>query len=504
MSDKDGDHTPINNEQDYDEAVTADQGLWEKFKTRLREYLSDDAFNRWFDSAKLLESDGKTGVIGVRSDMHQIWIETNYMDELRATFAEVVGNACQPKVVVLKEDQLPKVEVLVETGDVQMQVANRDKSTDEAKETEVVKVVKADDRTVAMAKKDTPTLFDKKIKRMGMNPELNFSTFVVGENSQFAHAACQAIAEGRARGYNPLFLHGGSGFGKTHLMTALGQQILSENPKAKVVYSTAENFTNEFINTLRSGDLDSFRKKYRTVDLMLLDDVQFLSGKEKSQEEFFHTFNALMNTNTQIVLSCDRPAQEIQTFEPRLLSRFENGLTVEVKSPGFETRVAILRRKMEQWDVELDDAVVFHIANLIRSNVRRLEGALTRIASYSFLSSDAVTLEKTQELLSDLVIDEESKQINVDTIQRTVSDFYDIRLADMQSRKRPARIAFPRQVAMYLTRELTNMSLVEIGESFGRRDHGTVIHACKKVKADMAKQRDVSAAVAKLTSILKH
>ena len=236
---------------------------------------------------------------------------------------------------------------------------------------------------------------------------------------------------------------------------------------------------------------------------MLIDDIQFLAGKERTQDEFFHTFSTLLNSQTQIIVTCDCPAPEIQTLEPRLISRFESGLTVELQPPGFETRVAILRGKMEQWKVDLDNGVVVHIANLIKSNVRRLEGALTRVASYSFLSSEKMTIEKVDELLRDLVRDENSQQITVDQIQKLVADYYDLSLADMSSRRRPASIAFPRQVAMYLSRQLTKLSLVEIGDAFGRRDHGTVIHACKKVKQDMETNPEVKAAVEKLTSALQ-
>lgn len=473
-------------EKGTEDVVLTDQNAWERIKEKLREYLSEDTFCRWFQNAMMLESEQDAGVIGVKSDMHQIWIETNYMDELRAAFTTVLGLPKQPRVVVIHE---------MEQGEKQAARARSGAS-------EALKVLKPNELYVDEDSENAS--LERRLKRLGMNPELNFDSFVVGTNSQFAHAACRAVAEGSVRGYNPLFIHSQAGLGKTHLMSALGQELILHKPKARVVYATAESFTNEFINAVRSGNLETFRKKYRTVDVLLLDDVQFLSGKEKSQEEFFHTFNSLMNSQTQIVLTSDRPALEIQTFEPRLVSRFESGLTVELQPPGFETRVAILRRKMELWNLHLDDAVVFHIANLIKSNVRRLEGALTRIASFSFLTPGALNLEKVDELLKDLVRDEATKQVTVDAIQSMVSEQYDIRVADMTSRRRPARIAFPRQIAMYLARELTNLSLVEIGEVFGRRDHGTVIHACKKIKADMEEKPELAAAISKLISMLKH
>ncbi|MFT6178664.1 MAG: chromosomal replication initiator protein [Paracoccaceae bacterium] len=456
--------------------------VWEKVRAKLSEYISDDAFLRWFKNAELVNADEQPGVVGVQSDMHQIWIETNYMDELRAAFAEGAGIHCSPKVIV-KGQEVPVVEE-------PKQAARKSRSGGQ------VKVVTPDMTAKGVA-------FERRLKRLGINPELDFESFVVGDNSEFAHAACSAVAYQEGRSFNPLFIHGKPGLGKTHLMSAVAQQLLANDPKAKVVFLTAEHFANEFIEAVRKGNLDAFRKAYRHADAMLIDDIQFLAGKERTQDEFFHTFNALLNSQTQVILTCDRPAPEIQTLEPRLISRFESGLTVELQPPGFETRVAILRRKMEQWKVELNNNVVVHIANSIKSNVRRLEGALTRVASYSFLSSEPMSIEKVDELLGDLVRDENTSQITIEQIQKTTADYYGINLGDMRSRRRPASIAFPRQVAMYLSRQLTKLSLVEIGDAFGKRDHGTVIHACKKVKADMETEVEVKGAVEKLTSQLE-
>ena len=286
-------------------------------------------------------------------------------------------------------------------------------------------------------------------------------------------------------------------------MSAVAQQLLANDPKAKVVFLTAEHFANEFIEAVRKGNLDTFRKAYRHVDAMLIDDIQFIAGKERTQDEFFHTFNALLNSQTQVILTCDCPAPEIQTLEPRLISRFESGLTVELQPPGFETRVAILRRKMEQWKVELENNIVVHIANQIKSNVRRLEGALTRVASYSFLSPENMSIEKVDELLGDLVRDENTHLVTIEQIQKAVADYYNLNLSDMSSRRRPASIAFPRQIAMYLARKLTKLSLVDIGDGFGKRDHGTVIHACKKVKSDIETDPEVMGAVEKLNAALE-
>ncbi len=456
--------------------------IWESVKAKLSGYISDDAFARWFKNAELVNPEETPGVVGVQSDMHQIWIETNYMDELRAAFAEGAGIHCSPQVVV-KGQELP-----VEEGEPK-QAARMSRAG------EPVKVVTPESAGKGAA-------FERRLKRLGINPELDFESFVVGDNSQFAHAACSAVAYEEGRSFNPLFIHGKAGLGKTHLMSAVAQQLLLSDPKAKIVFLTAEHFANEFIEAVRKGSLETFRKAYRHADVLLIDDIQFVAGKERTQDEFFHTFNALLNSQTQVILTCDRPAPEIQTLDPRLVSRFESGLTVELQPPGFETRVAILRRKMEQWKVELENNIVVHIANSIKSNVRRLEGALTRVASYSFLSSEPMSVQKVDELLGDLVRDENTNQLTIEQIQKTVADYYGIHLGDMRSRRRPASIAFPRQVAMYLSRKLTKFSLVEIGDAFGKRDHGTVIHACKKVKGDIETEVEVKGAVEKLVGQL--
>ncbi|MDB4381416.1 chromosomal replication initiator protein DnaA [Akkermansiaceae bacterium] len=478
-----GQHDNNSNEKNDGGAMGSASEIWGKVKGKMREYLSDDAFTRWFKNAELVVDDERgPAVIGVKSDMQQIWIETNYLDEVRAAFAEGAGIHAQPIIIVVG-DAVPQPTKQVARGSVS--------------ESDQVRVVKAGEdapKTVAL---------ERKLKRMGINPEFDFASFVVGDNSQFAHAACSAVASGEGRSFNPLFIHGRAGLGKTHLMSAIAQQLLISDPKAKVVFLTAEQFANEFIEAVRKGNLDAFRKSYRTADIMLIDDIQFIAGKERTQDEFFHTFSGLLNTQTQLVLTCDRPALEIQQLEPRLISRFESGLTVELQPPGFETRVAILKRKMDQWNVDLKDEVIFHIANLIQSNVRRLEGALTRVASFSFLSSEVMTIAKVDDLLRDLVRDENSRQITVDSIQKVVCDQYDLSLADMSSRRRPASIAFPRQIAMALSRQLTSLSLVEIGEAFGKRDHGTVIHACKRVEQEIEVNTEVKAIVEKLIAVLQ-
>jgi chromosomal replication initiator protein len=483
--------------QENDNENQGDQSsskTWNLVREKLSEYISGDAFSRWFKNAELVDSGQQGGLVAVQSDMHQIWIETNYMDELRAAFAEGAGIHCSPQIVVRGEVDADPPGVAV--GKIPLQQEDQKIAVRGARSNSPVKVVtpNLEEKTQA---------FQRKLKRLGINPDFDFESFVVGDNSQFAHAACSAVAHQEGRSFNPLFIHGRAGLGKTHLMSAVAQQLLANDPKAKVVFLTAEHFANEFIEAVRKGNLDTFRKAYRHVDAMLIDDIQFIAGKERTQDEFFHTFNALLNSQTQVILTCDCPAPEIQTLEPRLISRFESGLTVELQPPGFETRVAILRRKMEQWKVELENNIVVHIANQIKSNVRRLEGALTRVASYSFLSPENMSIEKVDELLGDLVRDENTHLVTIEQIQKAVADYYNLNLSDMSSRRRPASIAFPRQIAMYLARKLTKLSLVDIGDSFGKRDHGTVIHACKKVKSDIETDPEVRGAVEKLNASLE-
>lgn len=344
---------------------------------------------------------------------------------------------------------------------------------------------------------------ERRVKIAGLNSSFTFSSFVVGGNSQFAHAACEAVAKKSGISYNPLFIYGGPGLGKTHLMQAVGHELIRRNPTSRVIYLTCEKFTNEFIDAVRKGDIEKFRRRYRSSDVLLIDDVQFLAGKDRSQEEFFHTFNTLLDGRNQVVLTCDRPACEIKNLEPRLISRFECGLTVEMQPPLMETRMAILKKKAADWKVRVDESVLSFLAERIRTNVRRLEGALTRVATYASLAGESVTVDKVEHLLRDLLREEAGRQVTIDSIQKAVAEHFDVRLADMTSRRRPASIAFPRQVAMYLSRVLTKGSLIEIGEHFGGRDHGTVIHACKKVAERMGAEDEVKQTVARIEAQLR-
>jgi len=322
-------------------------------------------------------------------------------------------------------------------------------------------------------------------REIAFNPKNTFESFVVGENNNHAHAAAMAVSQAPGKSYNPLFLHGGVGLGKTHLLHAIGQHIAASKKTARVTLLSSEKFTNEYIDAIQNNQLVRFRRKHRQADVLLIDDVQFLAGKERIQEEFFHTFNALHEARKQIVLTCDRPAAEIQNLEHRLVSRFEWGLVTEMQPPDVETRMAILRKKEKAMGVELPEEIINFLAARIRTNVRRLEGALIRVASFASLTGKKITLQTVEGLLREVLHEEGRFTVNIDIIQKKVAEHFDLRISDMISKRRPENIAFPRQIAMFLARQMTESSLNSIGEAFGGRDHGTVLHACRLVKDRM-------------------
>ena len=338
-----------------------------------------------------------------------------------------------------------------------------------------------------------------------LNPKYTFDTFVIGNSNRFAHAACVAVAESPARAYNPLFLYGGVGLGKTHLMHAIGHSIMKEQNDAKVVYVSSEKFTNELINSIKSDKNEEFRDKYRNVDILLIDDIQFIAGKEGTQEEFFHTFNALHEANKQIIISSDRPPKEIPTLEDRLRSRFEMGLIADIQPPDFETRIAILKTKAQMENMDIPNEVMNYIATYIKSNIRELEGALTRVVAYSSLINKDISYDLAVEALKDIVTTSESQDISVNRIKEKVSTAFGIKMDDFNSKKRTRTIAYPRQIAMYLSRELTDLSLPKIGNEFGGRDHTTVIHAHDKISKDLEleKNSELKEKVSKIIAELK-
>ncbi len=461
------------------EVCIGEHNPWLEAGEDLIKRVGPHAFKRWFANSTWHVEDEGIGCLSIPSDMHQVWIETNYLTELFAALTSVDPSLREVKIRI---DESLSVSPCKGTSQSTGSQPQKGHSAKGEQEQEIVA---------------------KRAKACGLNPSHTFASFVVGANSQFAHAACEAVAKKSAICYNPLYIYGGSGLGKTHLMQAIGHQLLARQPNARVVYLTTEKFINEFIETVRRGEIEKFRRRYRNVDALLVDDVQFFIGKERSQEEFFHTFNSLFDGKQQIVIACDRPASELKSLAPRLISRFECGMTVELQPPQVETRMAILRKKASDWKVRLDDEILQFLSEKIHSNVRRLEGALMRVATFASLAGESVTIEKIEPLLIDLLHEENSRQITIDTIQKAVAEYYDVRVADMTSRRRPNSIAFPRQIAMYLSRSLTKNSLIDIGEAFGGRDHGTVIHAYKKVVERIKSENDVKEAVARIESQLR-
>jgi chromosomal replication initiator protein len=435
--------------------VTEPTQIWEKVKTELSELLPRDIFESWFVSVECLSADGNSVVLQVPSEFSAIWINDNYLDLLTKAFQRFLG---YPVTVTLKDSSANQ-----DTVSYNSRHTNTEKSNFRG--------------NAASANQRNKGAIDSNLNRRN-----TFENFVIGSNSQLAHAAAIAVAHAPAGAYNPLFVYGETGLGKTHLMHAVGHHILQNKPDARIAYLSSEKFTNEFISSIQENTLTRFRKRYRRVDVLLIDDVQFLSGKERIQEEFFHTFNELFEQQKQIFLSSDRPANEIAKLESRLVSRFQWGLVTDIQAPDFETRVAILRKKAEQHNFKVRDEIINFIAEHIVKNIRRLEGALIKVCSYSSLTGNPLDISTCEMLLSDVLMEAAKQQLTIDTIQKKVAEYFELRHSDMLSRRRPNHIAVPRQIAMYLSRELTKHSLQEIGESFGGRDHGTVIHACRQVE----------------------
>ena len=336
-----------------------------------------------------------------------------------------------------------------------------------------------------------------------LNPKYVFDSFVVGNSNRMAHAASLAVAESPAQAYNPLFLYGNSGLGKTHLMHSIGHFILDRNPQAKVLYVTSETFTNELINSIQNNKNEEFRNKYRNIDVLMIDDIQFISKKEGTQEEFFHTFNALYESNKQIIISSDRPPKEIKTLEDRLRSRFEWGLIADVQPPDYETRIAILKKKAERDNLTVPDDVMAYIAKNIASNIRELEGALTRIVAFATLTNQDISIALAENSLKDIFSENSATPLTPELIQQVVAEYYNIRVEDIQGSKKPKNIAFPRKVSMYLCRKLLDISLPKIGESFGGRDHTTVIYAISKIEKQLESDEGLQKTVHALEKEIK-
>jgi chromosomal replication initiator protein len=439
--------------------------IWEEILSRVQAKVNRHSFYTWFKPTSFVADDGSTVIVRVPNALFKDWITKHYsgviaeaLDEVRRADALVSFVASSTPEAEARPTPPPRapVEPVAASGE-------RPSTNPQPPAEEPLPPVQ-------------PT------SSAGLNPRYTFDTFIVGSSNQFAHAACRAVAEAPSRSYNPLFIYGGVGLGKTHLMHAIGHYVLLHDRNLVLTYISSERFMNEMINAVRYDRLIDFRERYRSVDVLLVDDVQFLAGKEGTQNEFFHTFNALYDSQKQIVLSSDCPPHEIEQLEERLRSRFEWGLIADIQSPDLETKVAILKKKAEAEAVPLPDSVAIYIAGRIKSNIRELEGSLIRLIAYASLTGRELSVDLAQEVLRN-VKDHEEKAITIDHIQKFVSDYYQLKLADLKSRNNSKSIAMPRQVAMYLCKNLTHASLPEIGRSFGGKHHSTVIHSIRKVEA---------------------
>lgn len=429
---------------------------WEKTLEIIKSELTEVSFNTWLKTIEPISYQNNKIVLGVPNDFTKGILEARYVVLISNALQQVTGEQIH-------------VTFRIPTEEIQKEVY----------------------------KEDNISISDE-IPSANLNEKYTFETFVIGNSNRFAHAASLAVAEAPAEAYNPLFIYGGVGLGKTHLMHAIGHYILNQNPKAKVMYVSSEKFTNELINSIRDDKNVEFRNRYRNIDVLLVDDIQFIAGKESTQEEFFHTFNALHDANKQIIISSDRPPKEIPTLEDRLRSRFEWGLIADIQPPDLETRIAILRKKANVENLEVPNEVMHFIANKIQSNIRELEGALIRIVAYSSLTGQDITVDLANEALKDIISGNSPKKITVPIIKEVISDYFNIKIEDFNSKKRTRAIAFPRQIAMYLCRELTDLSLPKVGEEFGGRDHSTVIHACDKISNDIKKDLNLRNTIEKL------
>ncbi len=433
------------------------QNIWNKTLDILKNEITEVSYNTWIKSIEPKKLHGNILILEIPNEFNKNILENRYISILENSLKQVCGREITIEFIITGEN-----------GEYDF-----------------------NDNNINF------------VNKARLNPKYTFSEFVIGNSNRFAHAAALAVAEAPAQAYNPLFIYGGVGLGKTHLMHAIGNFINQNNKQTKIVYVTSEKFTNELINSIRDNKNESFRNKYRTVDVLLVDDIQFIAGKEKTQEEFFHTFNALHEANKQIILSSDRPPKEIPTLEDRLRSRFEWGLISDIQPPDYETRIAILRKKAERESTEIDNQIHEFIAKNIKSNIRELEGALTKVIAFANLSKSDITMELAAEALKDIVKTTKPQQLNYDTIKKVVAHYYNVKVSELNSKKRTRAITYPRQIAMYLCRELTDMSLPKIGEVFGGRDHTTVMHACDKINNDLKENENLAEQISQLTEQIK-
>ncbi|MCK4260495.1 MAG: chromosomal replication initiator protein DnaA [Halanaerobiales bacterium] len=429
--------------------------IWDEALKIIKSKLSKPSFDTWFKLTEIVSIDQNQIIIQVPNEFSREWLESRYVELIKDTLYQIT-----------KEDF--KISFVTPNSKENLTDNEQFKQN-------------------STKKRPEEQIISNPIT--SLNPKYTFDTFVVGNNNRFAHAASLAVSEAPAKAYNPLFIYGDVGLGKTHIMQAIGHYILKHSPNTKVVYISSETFTNELINSIRDDKTAEFRNKYRSIDVLLVDDIQFVAGKERTQEEFFHTFNTLHEANKQIILSSDRTPKEIPTLEARLRSRFEWGLITDIQKPDFETRIAILRKKASIENLQVPNEAIVYIAHHIKSNIRELEGALIRVVAYSSLINKKITEELAREALKDILPNAKPREISIKLIQEVITEYYGLKLKDMTSKARTQSIAFPRQIAMYISRELTDSSLPQIGEKFGGRDHTTVIHAYNKISGKLEQDR---------------
>jgi len=438
--------------------------IWKETLQLVENDLSKPSFETWFQSTELIAYYDDYLIISTPNEFAKDWLQNRYIDLIKAKLQSLLNQPVNLKFVIAQQNE-EEIEL------------NQD--------------------TKPLINKEREDIIGNRL-----NSKYTFDTFVVGNSNRFAHAASLAVAESVARAYNPLFIYGGVGLGKTHLMHAIGHYVLDTNKNAKIVYVSSEKFTNELIDGIKDDKTANFRNKYRNIDVLLIDDIQFLAKKERTQEEFFHTFNALYEANKQIIISSDRPPKEIPTLEDRLRTRFEWGLITDIQTPDLETRIAILRKKAQLDKIAVDNEVMLYIAEKIESNIRELEGALIRVIAFSSLQKKEINLELAVEALKEIIPANKPRPITSDFIQEKVAEAFLLKIDDLKAKKRTKNVVFPRQIAMYLCRDMTNLSLPKIGEVFGGRDHTTVIHSCDKINSLLLKDPSVQEIVNKIKNRL--
>lgn len=470
--------------------------IWQKAQNLIRQQIPEDRYERWFRSILSVTRQKNQFIIAMPTEVARDWMEENMSYIVKEALCTVSGEELDPLFISFHQNELNETDI-PHKDNVFASPLPTDFSGGE-------NASFSNDFAHTQEEDFLPTdSFISAGNNYKLNPRYTFDTFVVGNSNRFAHAAAHAVAERPARAYNPLFIYGGSGLGKTHLMQAIAYYLIQHNPGFNVVFVSTETFTNEFIASVRLGKAHSFKNRYRNADALLVDDIQFISGKESTQEEFFHTFNSLFESGKQIILSSDRPPKDIPTLEERLRSRFEMGLITDIQPPDLETRIAILQYKAQRENIIVSDEVLFFIASRIHSNIRELEGALNKVIYHAQINClNTITPAIAGEALKGLLPDEPKKPITIDTIQEVVADYYHLKVDDFKNKRRDRAIAYPRQIAMYLCREILEEPLQKVGQEFGGRDHTTVLHAYEKISTERITDDNLNRAINELIDLI--